>query len=266
MARIRSIKPEFWTDAKVVRLSPLARLMFVGAWNFADDFGCLPADAFQLKLRVLPTEDTDADELVAELFDAGLLEALKTSDAREFWHVTNWSKHQRVSKPSPSDWGLPTDWKPLSTSTFTESPGTLPTHSESPPSGKERKGEEGKGMEGNGVAPKAARDPIWDSLVELFGAPMDNQRGLYNRVRNALAERNATPDQIRQRTETLAAEWTTKGETRRFGVWALEKWWPSFDGLVGQASGTDVEKHKRDLELQLAQEEWERTQRKAIGQ
>jgi hypothetical protein len=35
MARIRTTKPEFWTDGKVVGMSPFARLLFLGSWNFA---------------------------------------------------------------------------------------------------------------------------------------------------------------------------------------------------------------------------------------
>ena len=30
MARIRTIKPDFWTDEKVVELSAFARLLFIG--------------------------------------------------------------------------------------------------------------------------------------------------------------------------------------------------------------------------------------------
>ena len=39
MARIRTVKPDIWTDEKFVELSPLARLLFIGLWNFADDEG-----------------------------------------------------------------------------------------------------------------------------------------------------------------------------------------------------------------------------------
>ena len=39
MARIRSIKPEFWTAEQVMECSPMARLLFIGMWNFCDDGG-----------------------------------------------------------------------------------------------------------------------------------------------------------------------------------------------------------------------------------
>jgi len=37
--RIRSIKPEFWKSETVAALSPLARLLFIGLWNYADREG-----------------------------------------------------------------------------------------------------------------------------------------------------------------------------------------------------------------------------------
>ena len=61
MPRIRTIKPEFWTDSKIVALTPHARLLFIGMWNFADDHGCVDDDPMQLKLRVLPADHVDAN-------------------------------------------------------------------------------------------------------------------------------------------------------------------------------------------------------------
>ncbi len=43
MARIRSIKTEFWTAEQVMECSPIARLLFIGMWNFCDDGGNHPA-------------------------------------------------------------------------------------------------------------------------------------------------------------------------------------------------------------------------------
>ena len=40
MARIRSIKPEFWRDEKIATLkNKLAGFFFIGLWNVADDEG-----------------------------------------------------------------------------------------------------------------------------------------------------------------------------------------------------------------------------------
>lgn len=39
MARIRTIKPEFWSDEKLSPLAPIDRLTFLGLISMADDYG-----------------------------------------------------------------------------------------------------------------------------------------------------------------------------------------------------------------------------------
>lgn len=68
MARIRGIKPEFWTDSVMVQLSPLARLLYIGMWNFAMcDEGHLDNDPIRLKLQILPLENVSIEQLLDEL-------------------------------------------------------------------------------------------------------------------------------------------------------------------------------------------------------
>lgn len=43
MARIRTIKPEFWEDEDIGKLPIPCRLFFIGCWNFADDYGVIKA-------------------------------------------------------------------------------------------------------------------------------------------------------------------------------------------------------------------------------
>jgi len=54
MPRIRTIKPEFWTDDKIVELSFPARLLFIGLWNFCDDWGRMEYKPKSIKLRIFP--------------------------------------------------------------------------------------------------------------------------------------------------------------------------------------------------------------------
>ena len=39
MARSRVIKPEFWSDEKLARVSREARLLYIGLWSTCDDAG-----------------------------------------------------------------------------------------------------------------------------------------------------------------------------------------------------------------------------------
>lgn len=96
MARIRSIKPEFWTDGKVVALSSHARLLFIGCWNFARcDNGHIEDDAMSLKLRILPADKVDATELLNELVNSGLVVRYQLDD-RTFLKIKRFNDHQKT--------------------------------------------------------------------------------------------------------------------------------------------------------------------------
>ena len=101
MARIRTIKPEFWVSEQVVDCSMTARLLFIGMWNFCDDSGIHPASPRMLKMEVFPGDDinaTDVRRLIDELIQCGLLKEYE-AEGRQFWLVTGWH-HQKVEKPN----------------------------------------------------------------------------------------------------------------------------------------------------------------------
>lgn len=247
MPRIRTVKPEVWTDSKVVALSPLARLLFIGSWNFADDYGCLPADAMQLKLRVLPADQGDAHELVAQLLKSGLLEALEDSGGVEFWHVSHWDRHQRVSHPSDSDFGDPSTWRKPTTRVNTELTVDLVTIPED--SGEflgEGKGTEGKEGKGKELAPKPARDRVWDTLAEIFGEPTTRtNRGLRGKLVKSLSNADATPAEIRTRVQA----WPLHFPDATLTETALEKHWDRLARPPARASKADVERYETEMRM-----------------
>jgi hypothetical protein len=101
MARIRSIKPEFWTSAQVMDLSIPARLLFIGLWSFCDDAGIHPASEKRLKAEVFPADYVSASDvrgLIAELERVGLL-AEYAIDNESYWRVTGWH-HQKIDQPT----------------------------------------------------------------------------------------------------------------------------------------------------------------------
>lgn len=103
MARMRYLKPEFWTDSVIIKLSPFARLLFQGTWNFAMcEAGHLHDDPEQLKLQVLPADDVDPFALVDELVTAGRLVRFTGTDGRNYLQVKRLSDHQKTdSRWSP---------------------------------------------------------------------------------------------------------------------------------------------------------------------
>jgi hypothetical protein len=99
MARIRTIKPDFWTDEKLTECSISARLLFIGTWNFADDNGNLDRSAKQIKARVFPLEQLDCEPLLQELIAQQLLIEYSYDD-RLYLHIQGFNKHQLINRPS----------------------------------------------------------------------------------------------------------------------------------------------------------------------
>jgi len=114
MARIRTIKPEFWTSEQVIELSVTARLLFIGMWNFCDDRGVITAAPRSLKAKVLPADDFTVAQIVGfvgEMIDHGLIEEFESNGER-WWHVTGW-RHQLINRPSASKLPEPPRHAPL---------------------------------------------------------------------------------------------------------------------------------------------------------
>lgn len=101
MARIRSIKPEFWTDEKIVALSPRARLLFIGMWNFVDDYGRSEYSPVRLKMQILPADSVEIGGLLGEIEEARLI-IVYAIDNKEYFEVRGFTKHQKVDKRSAS--------------------------------------------------------------------------------------------------------------------------------------------------------------------
>lgn len=101
MARIRSIKPEFWTSEQIAECSPNARLLFIGLWTFSDDSGIHPANAMRLKMEIFPADQfskADVQAMIDELKAVDLVREYEVNGER-YWSVTGW-KHQRIDQPT----------------------------------------------------------------------------------------------------------------------------------------------------------------------
>lgn len=169
MSRIRTVKPEFWTSEQVMECSPLARLAFIGMWNFCDDNGVHPASCKTLKAEVFPGDDltaADVQTLVNELLQQRLLVEFH-AESRRWWFVTGWH-HQLINRPSKSRYPLPPRPAPLPKAAGPDAdqdqPETTATHGALTentvnPHGvlTERSLLEGKGKEGNETGKEGER-------------------------------------------------------------------------------------------------------------
>ncbi|WP_249021955.1 DnaT-like ssDNA-binding domain-containing protein [Kluyvera ascorbata] len=109
MARIRTVKPEFWTDEKVVECSIPARLLFIGLFNFANDMGCLERSPKRLKMQIFPADSLDCEPLIHELISHGLLTEYSVSDVC-YLQIKGFLKHQKINRPSATKIPLPPEF------------------------------------------------------------------------------------------------------------------------------------------------------------
>ena len=137
MARIRTIKPEFWTDDRISECSLSARLLFIGTWNFCDDEGNLQNSPKQIKRWIFPDDNLDIRPLIVELIAHGLLIEYSVNEEK-YLHIRGFKKHQLINRPSKPQHPL------FDESLITH--GILSEDSVTTHHGMERKGKEGKGV------------------------------------------------------------------------------------------------------------------------
>lgn len=256
MARIRSIKPEFWTDLRLARLSRDARLLYVALWNQADEWARLHADVRYVKGHCLPYDDdlslAAIDGLLAELEAAGRVRRY-VADGQPFLVLPKFGKHQRLephkvpsrlpappeegSDPPPTGSDLPV-WASYDSRAFLSAPDA--DSSETICALQVAGGrEQGAGSRGNyldqksklGRKPATTTDPLFDEFWSAY--PLRVAKAAARRAW-AKALREASADTI-----TTAARRYADDPTRTFtahpATWLNAGRWDD-EGPAGQLS------------------------------
>lgn len=96
MARIRSIKPEFFTSSDIVCMTPLSRLFYASLWCEADRDGRLKWDTRTLKLRYFPADDCDISMMANELIENGLI-VIYEVNGKSFAEIPSFNIHQIIN-------------------------------------------------------------------------------------------------------------------------------------------------------------------------
>lgn len=131
MARGRVVTPDFWTDGNIVALSPLARLFYLGMWNFAHcDKGHLDDDVVGLKLKILPTDNVDPTNLLMELVNRQRVVRIRADNGKSFLLMPTFYRWQKTDPR----------WKTrcpacalINSGELTETPVSFAEHSETHP-------------------------------------------------------------------------------------------------------------------------------------
>src|SRR5881392_1143482 len=155
MARIRTIKPEFYSSPGIETLAYEWRILYIAMWNWADDSGRGTAEARELMGLAFPFDK----EMTLGEFRRGLGEVRRVfevdfykADGRSYYAIPAWDRHQKIDKRSGSKHPAPEDGQPYDPVTNSAPTlGTVPASEnppETPPSPRREPGV-GTGEQGN---------------------------------------------------------------------------------------------------------------------
>ena len=180
MPRIRTVKPEFWDDEKLAKLSRDQRLLYIGLWNFADDIGVISGNPLWIKSRIFPY-----DQIQVQQFEGWMNDLVKhgfisqfSYNAEDFYYLPNLTRHQVISRPNYKSLKVPIDAlikiiEPLdiNVDSLKEINSSSNIHGAfNDQSYEERKGKEGnrKGREGKGeFSPATTFDSAMETADEI---------------------------------------------------------------------------------------------------
>jgi hypothetical protein len=119
MARIRTIKPEFWSSPGVETISPWARLLYIAMWNWADDAGRGTCNLRELQAFAFPFDEAAEDVGSSDGFRRTLAEVrgrfgvvFYRVDGRCYYAIPTWRKHQRNERSAQSRHPAPEEGEP----------------------------------------------------------------------------------------------------------------------------------------------------------
>jgi hypothetical protein len=104
MARIRTIKPSFWGDDKVARLSRDERLLCLGLISMADDDGRFMAAPTAVQGFVFPHDDlppTKVRRWLDRLDSVGFIHLYDVNGLR-YGQLPGFARHQVINRSSKS--------------------------------------------------------------------------------------------------------------------------------------------------------------------
>lgn len=250
MAKIRSLKPEFFSSEQVVSVSIEARYLFEGIWVFGDDEGLIKHSPMSLKMKVFPGDVINVEPLVAQLLREGLVIEVSSDQGPLLW-APNVQVHQSPRRPTPTKFtGVGAPFSPRYSAAQSRNVGAQTVSgdghdSDTAPSSTrlvtlERSGEERKGEERKESAVADATRPDVQRLLDLLDEELTK-----NGVRK-LPKRNKTNtdairlmldrDGIPESDIAGAIRWAQGDEFWRANILSASKLREKYETLRAQAS------------------------------
>lgn len=209
MARIRTIKPEFWRSPSTATASPRARLLYIAMWNWADDYGVGEWTPRELLAFAFPNDEDVTvkgfQSLCKEVADCFGTQ-FYTVGGRRYYCVPAWDEHQKTERRAQGKNPRPEDSEAAPDRDFhvvAEKRGNSAAKRGKTPAGKGT-GEQGKGNRGTGeVAAQRADEALFicNLLADLIEGNGSNRpevtNGWLDAARLLLDKDNRTaPDAI----------------------------------------------------------------------
>ncbi|NOQ50933.1 MAG: hypothetical protein GQ578_01770 [Desulfuromonadaceae bacterium] len=100
MARIRTIKPEFWRNEELSSVSPEATLLAIGLLNVSDDEGYFIAHPRLIESDIFPLRELSSTipVLLRELAGIGYIKLFCCPKGKKYGFIPNFCKHQVINK------------------------------------------------------------------------------------------------------------------------------------------------------------------------
>jgi len=104
VARIRTIKPEFWKHEDLSALPEATHMLAAALLNYADDEGYFNANIKLVQSECCPLREPSVSvhDSLNLLVKAGFLALGSSPDGKRYGRVVNFVEHQRVNRPKPS--------------------------------------------------------------------------------------------------------------------------------------------------------------------
>ncbi len=242
MARIRTIKPEFWRNEALASISAEACLLAVGLLNHCDDEGYFNPNPKLVQSDIFPLRELSATTtvLLRELSDIGYITLFQGSDSKLYGLIPNFVKHQVINKKNPSK------IKGLCELPYNYGSDTvvLPT------------GKEGKGM-GNGKELEHICPPNGEPEPKIPDCDHQKVKDLYHQhlptLRKVEVWNAARQGYLRQRWREVATE---LAQTKQIDVNDVLAWWADFFKHIAQSKFLTGRVNSKDGRAFAADLEW----------
>lgn len=275
MARIRTIKPEFFQHEELQDLGPIPMLVFAGLWGHCDSQGVFIWKPRTLKLGILPFMEFSMEDVLNTLWNAGQVMKLESQDGKFYGYIPTFLDHQRLNGKEVQDGEKYPSLSTLKLVDFNQGSngealekqqGSNGEAVEQHPVAQERKGrernKEGKGKELSAPAKKPSQplDPFYHRVMKAMeekkGEPFANYAQEGENTKKLLARvRTVEPDHTEEALRAiLETYWKLTQTGDKF--WKGQPFTPSrllshLEAVMAEAKRTTPSNEELDLVAQI---------------